>query len=113
MDNTQKINNKGFFKKLSDGDFGLAKTYWLYGVLVSIVGNILMQGAVLSGSIALIIVLLLVVIIYAVFQLTGVWNASNRYTGLKIWAILAKISAVLSVLGLILGLGVLLMLANI
>ena len=101
MDNTQKINNKGFFKKLSDGDFGLAKTYWLYGVLVSIVGNILMQGAVLSGSIALIIVLLLVVIIYAVFQLTGVWNASNRYTGLKIWAILAKIAVILGVLSLL------------
>jgi len=102
MENTQKINNKGFFKKLSDGDFGLAKTYWLYGVLVSIVWNILIQGAILSDSIALIIVVLLVTIIYSVFLLTGVWNASNRYTGLKIWAILAKIYVVLSVITLVL-----------
>jgi len=101
MSDTQEINDKGFFKKLSDGDFGLAKTYWLYGVLVSIVGNILMQGAALSGSKALIIVLLLVMMVYAVFQLTGVWNASNRYTGLKIWAILAKIAVIVGVLSLL------------
>lgn len=101
MSDTQEINDKGFFKKLSDGDFGLAKTYWLYGVLVSIVGNILMQGAALSGSKALIIVLLLVIMVYAVFQLTGVWNASNRYTGLKIWAILAKIAVIVGVLSLL------------
>lgn len=101
MSDTQEINDKGFFKKLSDGDFGLVKTYWLYGVLVSIVGNILMQGAALSGSKALIIVLLLVMIVYAVFQLTGVWNASNRYTGLKIWAILAKIAVIVGVLSLL------------
>ena len=101
MSDTQEINDKGFFKKLSDGDFGLAKTYWLYGVLVSIVGSILMQGAALSDSKALIIVLLLVMIVYAVFQLTGVWNASNRYTGLKIWAILAKIAVIVGVLSLL------------
>jgi hypothetical protein len=101
MGDTQEINDKGFFKKLSDGDFGLAKTYWLYGVLVGIVGNILMQGAALSGSKTLIIVLLLVMIVYAVLQLTGVWNASNRYTGLKIWVILAKIAVIIGVLSLL------------
>jgi len=101
MGDTQEINDKGFFEKLSDGDFGLAKTYWLYGVLVSIVGTILMQGAALSGSKALAIVLLLVTIVYAAFQLTGVWNAAKRYTGLKIWAILARIAVVIGVLSLL------------
>jgi hypothetical protein len=113
MGDTQEINDKGFFKKLSDGDFGLAKTYWLYGILVSIGAQIVMAVVEMSESVALIIIISLVMFGYFVFQIIGVWNASNRYTGSKIWAVLAKISAVLSVLGLILGLGVLLMLANI
>jgi hypothetical protein len=97
MGDIQEINSKGFFKKLSNGDFGLAKTYWLYGVLVGIVSNILMLGA--TPTMALLLVL--VMIVYAAFQLTGVWNASNRYTGLKIWAILAKIAVVISILSLL------------
>ena len=39
---SEEINsiNKSFFIKLKDGDFGLAKTYWLYGVVVNLVLSI-------------------------------------------------------------------------
>ena len=36
---TQGNEHKGFFSKLSSGDYGLAKTYWLYGVVAGIVGD--------------------------------------------------------------------------
>jgi hypothetical protein len=104
MGDTQEINDKGFFKKLSDGDFGLAKTYWLYGVLVSIGAQIVMAVVEMSESVALIIIILLVMFGYFVFQIIGVWNASNRYTGSKIWAVLAKIAVVLGALTLMLSL---------
>ena len=31
------LESKGFFSKLINGDFSLARTYWLYGVVVGIV----------------------------------------------------------------------------
>ena len=101
MSDTQEINNKGFFKKLSDGDFGLAKTYWLYGVLVGIAANIVMTVVGMSGSTALIVIIMLALTVYSVFQMTGVCNASDRYTVSKIWAVLAKIAVVLGVLSII------------
>jgi len=94
----QEINNKGFFKKLSDGDFGLAKTYWLYGVLAGIIGRFLLEGISLSGSMALMVVFLLALVAYSVLQLTGAWNASNRYTGWRVWSVLAKIAVILGAL---------------
>ena len=102
MENTQKINNKGFFKKLSDGDFGLAKTYWLYGVLVGFASNIVMAVVGMSESMILIIIPMLAFTVYYIFQLMGVWNSSNRYTGSKVWAILAKIAVVLGAITLVL-----------
>ena len=111
MGDAQEINDKGFFKKLSDGDFGLAKTYWLYGALVSIGAQIVMAVVGMSESVALIIIIMLALIVYSVFQMIGVWNASNRYTGSKIWAVLAKIAVVLGALTLVLSLVGLLTLA--
>lgn len=35
---------KGFFATLANGDFGYAKIYWSYDVLVSVVGNILISA---------------------------------------------------------------------
>ncbi len=104
MGDTQEINDKGFFKKLSDGDFGLAKTYWLYGVLVGIGGKIVMTVVGMSESIALIIITMLVFTVYSVFQMIGLWNSSDRYTGSKIWAVLAKIAVVLGALTIVLSL---------
>ncbi len=105
MGDTQEINDKGFFKKLSDGDFGLAKTYWLFGVLVGgIGGNIVVTVVAMSKSLALIIIIMLALIVYSVLQMIGVWNASNRYTGSKIWAVLAKIAVVLGALTIALSL---------
>ncbi len=39
----ENTTERGFFSKLSNGDFGLAKTFWLYNILVSVVANILMK----------------------------------------------------------------------
>ncbi len=100
MDNMQEIQ-KVFFKKLIDGDFGLAKTYWFYGVLVGFIGQIVMLGVETSESIALVIITILVALTYNVCQMIGTWNAANRYTGSKIWTILAKITVALGVMAII------------
>lgn len=89
---------KGFWKKLSSGDYGLAKTYWLFGVLVGFVFNILVN---LVSSVDIIIAMLLLFIGYSIPLYLGIWRAANRYAGSKVWSVLAQIMTIISVLILV------------
>ena len=89
--NTSEVTDKGFIKQLIDGDFGLAKTYWLYFVLGGIAVNLLLMIPISSSSLGLIVVSMLAAIAYYIVVLTGIWNSASRYTGSKIWSVLAKI----------------------
>ena len=89
--NTSEVTAKGFIKQLIDGDFGLAKTYWLYFVLGGIAVNLLLMIPISSSSLGLIVVSMLAAIAYYIVVLTGIWNSASRYTGSKIWSVLAKI----------------------
>jgi len=88
----------GFFRKLSNGDFGLAKTYWLYGVVVGIAFRVL---TAIIPSPVLVAILSVAWIAYAVFLYMGIWKAASKYTGEKIWAVLAQIMVVLGALFLL------------
>lgn len=85
----------GFFRKLSNGEFSLARTYWLYGVVVGAVFRIL--TTVIPWPV-IVAILSVIWIAYAVFLYMGIWKAAGKYTGKRIWAILAQIMAVLGVL---------------
>lgn len=80
-----------FISKLIRGDYGLAKTYWLFGVL----GNIILSAPLPFIAEELILVLYLPLLSYSVVVLIAVWRAANRYRGPKYWATLAKIATVL------------------
>lgn len=94
----------GFFSKLINGDFGLAKTYWLYGVLVGVVINVIVRVIPSLEILALVIALALA---YQAVVLVGVWRAANKYRGRKTWIILAKIATVLGWFGIVSGVGAL------
>jgi|APSaa5957512493_1039668.scaffolds.fasta_scaffold10762_7 hypothetical protein len=81
---------KGFFKKLLDGDFGLAKTYWLYGALVGFISSLVID---FIESTQFLMIFSVIYTIYRIVLTTGVWRAGDRYEGSKIWAILAKIAS--------------------
>ena len=89
--NTSEVTTKGFIKQLIDGDFGLAKTYWLYFVLGSNLLWLLLMFPISASSLGLIVVSTLAVIAYDIVVLTGIWNSASRYTGSMIWSVLAKI----------------------
>lgn len=82
---------KGFLSKLIDGDCGLAKTYWLYGVVFSIPINLLMHFII---STLWIFIILLVYSVYQFFLLIGIWRAASRYEGLALWSYLAYIMVI-------------------
>ena len=94
----QKDNlNKGFIKKLKNGYYGLATTFWIFGVIgipflyfLALISTI---SVFLTGYIGLFIYL--IPLSYGFIVLFGVRKASNRYDGFKPWSILANLIAVI------------------
>ena len=86
-----------FFSKLINGNFSLAKSFWVYGVLVLFLLNIIFNVVIsnFGVSVEVIIGFMLVSTIYEITVIVGVWCASNKYQGQRLWAILAKIVMVL------------------
>ena len=94
------IDEKSFFHKLANGDFGLAKTYWLYGVLVGVLANIISN--IITSTPGLVIFM----VVYAAYEipvLMGIWRASDKYQGPSVWAVMAKIAVILGVIMLVIG----------
>jgi len=92
-------------KELWRGDVPLVKTYWIYGVVVSAVLSVLLR--VLWGMPAVNSVFALVWIattVYGVFIAVAVWRSAGKYQGPKVWMILARVMAVMSILRTILNL---------
>lgn len=91
------FDSNNFFSKLINGDFGLAKSFWVYGVLVFFLSNIIFNVAIsnFGVSVGMVIGFMLVSTIYEITVILGVWCASNKYQGQRLWAILAKIVMVL------------------
>lgn len=96
--------NAGFLSNLFDGNYGLPKTYWLYGFLV---------GWILTGVSLLIILtskspeisklVLAVIIGYQIYISIAVFNAARKYDGSAIWKNLARIAIIISALNTLRG----------
>lgn len=72
------------------GEAGLARTYWLFGVIGSFVWGLLI-GGIKPGSI-LAIVAVVLFFAYIVMVNVGTWRAASQYEGPRAWAILAKMA---------------------
>jgi hypothetical protein len=98
--------DKNFFKKMMDGDFGLAKTFWLFGfvagIAISVVTKPLIEVSIVAGML-----FALVALVYQIMNMIGVWKAAGRYEGAKVWAVLAQIVIILNILIPVIGLIVL------
>lgn len=94
-----------FFFKLSRGYYGLAVTYWIYGVLAGFVLGIV--PVVLKDSGSLLVLFVILSILYQVFVLMGIWRAANKYAGFKLWPILAKIQVLLAISSYLTAIGIL------
>ena len=91
-----------FLNKLKSGEFGLAKTYWVFGVIVFIPLNILYELDVLSPD--TILITFFASLFYMYFWTIGCWTAASNYEGPIIWHGLAKTAVALNLIGLLLGL---------
>lgn len=105
VDGTEE-RGKDFLDRLADGDFGLAKTFWLFWILAQVVvfgavGLLSEVGSIETKTIITfsktIITFYFVYFVYLLPVFIGVWRAANYYQGNKVWSILAKIWIILSI----------------
>ena len=109
-----------FFGKLSRGELGLTITFWLFGVLPTVLLFFLIQALpnkllrfMTKSSIEAKIVLLLLLPLffgflwYWVLWIIGSWRAAGRYQGPIIWPVLIKFYLLLAII-----LGIFLLLAG-
>jgi hypothetical protein len=90
---------KDFFQKLKDGDFGLAKTYWGFYILVSIIYTLLLEIIFTTIYEPYNHAIDAVTSPYFLFVLYGAWNAAHKYCGSHYWKILGKVAVVLGFAG--------------
>jgi len=102
--NESPQQQKGFFSKLINGDYGLPKTYWLFGVLGNLLFIIPITLASAAKSLAILVLALLISVVYSLIVLVGIWRASDKYQGAKVWSVLAKIAVILGILQLLMNL---------
>ena len=86
------------FLDLINGNFGLVKTYWLFGVAVSAIYALVTS---LLTSPEVITISLVIFLIYQIPVTIGIWHSATKYSGAKSWAVLAKVLAVFNALVLI------------
>lgn len=86
-----------FLNKLLRGDYGLWKTFWLFGFLPRWVMNsiIAIAGSALDDKIAIIF---LVGLVYEVIVSIGTWRAADKYEGSWVWSMLAKTAIVIGMI---------------
>lgn len=87
-------NSDLYIKKLWQGKVSLVETYWLWGVLVSIVLSLGVSMAPLVNQTFAVIVSL-VAFLYAIFISVAIWKSASLFEGKLLWKYLAKIAVIL------------------
>ena len=98
-ENVIKFSGHSWPEKFLNGDFGLAKTYWLFYFIPNGLLNFLTRKVPneqydwIYGLFS----------IYLLPVMLGIWRAADRYEGSKIWSFLAKFTVILGIVFFILG----------
>lgn len=88
-------------KELWYGDISLAKTFWLFGVLVGILFNFAFKFIEFGSAFFIFLLFVALNYTYLVFIFVAIWRSANKYKGPKAWAILAKIIVIIGIARLI------------
>ena len=89
-----------FIKKFWSGDVSMAKSFWIFNIIIDQVQIALFAFIIIMNSLPMSLILLFVAP-YKVWVITGTWRSSDKYEGKKIWATLVRIYIIVSILLLI------------
>lgn len=85
----------GTFHALVNGDLGLARTYWLYGVFIGALFGVAASVFAENDNWVASGIVVMLSIAYSTVVLLGIWRSANKYDGPYLWSILAKVATVL------------------
>jgi len=88
--------NGSVWRRLTQGDFGLPKTYWGFYGLGTLVVTITYPFLVVARSYELMRFFFLITLIFTFIANLSVWRAASKYTGNPLWKGLAKFHMVIS-----------------
>ena len=80
-----------FLNKLRAGDYGLFRTFWLYGLAVLVMVQLI---EINIGPYWIFLALGMTIFWY--FQILGLWNSASLYEGNKLWSITGKLLAIIA-----------------
>ncbi len=99
-----------FLTKLMSGEYGLARTYWLFGLVGYLLAWACTEalGAVLRMNprfwIGVVVAVLCVVVFgYALAACAGIWSAARTHTGPTAYWWFARVTSLLGLLGVLAG----------
>ncbi len=100
VERSDMVKSKGFFTRLTLGEYGLFKTFWIFGFLITFVLNVIYE--ILNYFMVLDDVWYLIIgmtfVGWAVTVWTGIWRAADMYKGKQVWAGLAYLSVILGII---------------
>ena len=93
-----KLSGHSWLENFLNGDFGLAKTFWLFNAIPNGILTFLTRQ-VPTEQLNWIYALFS---IYQIPVMLAIWRAADRYEGSKFWSLLAKFTVILGIIVLIL-----------
>ena len=93
-----KLSGHSWLGNFLNGDFGLAKTFWLFNAIPNGILTFLTRH-VPTEQLNWIYALFS---IYQIPVMLAIWRAADRYEGSKFWSLLAKFTVILGIIFLIL-----------
>jgi len=82
----------GIITKLWNGDYSLAKTFWLFDLLIGMIAGfaLLLLLMFCQCTLNVMTAIYSVMLCYAVLVNVGLWRAADKYSGKLVWAKLVK-----------------------
>ncbi len=82
-----------FLKKLINGDYGLLKTFWIFGVLIqlpiyALIMTFSYAKLLVAAHLTLFVSISLLYFVYSIIVTIALFAAARKYEGHKIWLIL-------------------------
>lgn len=101
----QLPEQKNLVENLWEGNLGLSMTYWVYGILGGIVWGVGILALRLSSQNDIANIIFFMMMAYYIVVYVGIWKAANKFTGKKLWSILAKFVVIMSILQFVIAIG--------
>ena len=92
---TCHIAPRAWPERFVTGGFGLAKTFWIFGVVLGFPFKLAIRHLASNNAVYIVSA---VYVVYLAVLLAATWNAAKRYKGSRVWSVLALLISTISLI---------------